>query len=120
MRFLRIIQNAARWLVRRRQGEAELAEEFRYHLEQEIENNVRSGMNLEEARSAALLLIGPISYHQEECRDSRGTAFLENFLRDLRYAESGAFHPFHRRLEGDDVCAARICREGAARAGAGA
>ena len=86
MRFLRIVQNAARWLFRRRQAEAELTEEFRYHLEQEIENNIRSGMNPQEARAAALLLIGPISYHQEECRDSRGTALLENFLRDLRYA----------------------------------
>ena len=86
MRFLRIVRNAARWLFRRRQEEAELAEEFRYHLEQEIENNIRSGMNPQEARTAALLLIGPIAYQQEQCRDSRGTAFIDTLARDLRYA----------------------------------
>jgi predicted permease len=39
-----------------------------------------------EARLAALRLIGPMSVHQEECRDWRGTAFIETCARDVRYA----------------------------------
>jgi predicted permease len=86
VRFIAIVRNALRPLFRRRQVEAELAAEFQDHLEQEIESNLRSGMTPEEARAAALRLVGPISYHQEQCRDSRGTAFVETLARDLRYA----------------------------------
>ena len=92
MRYLAIVRNALRWLFHRRQAEAELAAEFQDHLEQEIASNLRSGMTPEEARAAALRLIGPISYHQEQCRDSRGVAFLETLARDLRYA----FHMLRR------------------------
>ncbi len=88
MRILAIVRNELRSLFHRRRAEAELAAEFQDHLEQEIANNLRSGMRPEEARAAALRLIGPISYHQEQCRDSRGAAFLETFARDLRYAVS--------------------------------
>lgn len=92
MRYLAIFRNALRWLFHRRQAEAELTAEFQDHLEQEIASNLRSGMAPDEARAAALRLIGPISYHQEQCRDSRGAAFLETFARDLRYA----FHMLRR------------------------
>ena len=47
-----------RSLLRRSDVEAELEEELRYHLERQVEENVRSGMTLEEARHAALLESG--------------------------------------------------------------
>jgi predicted permease len=85
MRWLAIIRNVLRSLFLRRQAENDLEDEFRDHLEREIESNIRAGMRTEDARLAALRLIGPISLHQEECRDWRGTAFLETGARDLRY-----------------------------------
>jgi predicted permease len=86
MRWLAIVRNTLRSLFRRRRAEAELEDEFRYHLEREIESNLRAGMPPREARLAALRLIGPIAFHQEACRDWRGTAYLETCARDVRYA----------------------------------
>jgi predicted permease len=92
MRYLTILRNTVRSLFQRRRAESDLEQEFGYHLEREIESNLRVGMPPEEARLAALRLIGPISFHQEACRDWRGTAFLETCARDLRYA----FHMLRR------------------------
>jgi macrolide transport system ATP-binding/permease protein len=86
MRWLAIVRNTLQSLFRRRQAEVELEDEFQYHLEREIESNMRAGMPPKEARLAALRLIGPLSFHQEACRDWRGTAFLETCVRDARYA----------------------------------
>lgn len=86
MRWLATLRNTLRSLLFRRQAEGDLEDEFRDHLEREIESNIRSGMPPEEARVAALRLIGPISFHQEGCRDWRGTAFIETCARDLRYS----------------------------------
>ncbi len=86
MRVLSIVRNTLRALLRRRQAEADLEDEFRDHLEREIESNITTGMAPEEARPAALRLMGPISVHQEECRDWRGAVFLETCARDVRYA----------------------------------
>jgi len=86
MPWVAVIRNTLRSLFKRRQLEVELHEEFEYHLQHEIEANLRAGMPPDEARLAALRLIGPISLQQEECRDSRGVAFFETSLRDVRYA----------------------------------
>jgi hypothetical protein len=55
-------------------------------MEREIENNIQAGMPPREARSAALRMVGPVAFHQEECREWRGTAFIETCARDARYA----------------------------------
>jgi predicted permease len=83
--FIRF-QNSLRSLFRRRKAEADLHKELQYHLEQEIENNLRAGMPPAEAKFAAQRLIGSLSLYQEECRDARGIGFLETFARDLGYA----------------------------------
>jgi predicted permease len=80
-----MVRNTLRSLFLRRQAERDLEEEFQDHLQRQIESNIRAGMAAEEARFAALRLIGPISFHLEECRDWRGTAFLEACARDARY-----------------------------------
>ena len=86
MRWLATIGNTLRSLFRRGKVEADLEEELAQHLEREIESNIRAGMPPPEARLAALRLIGPIPLHQEECREWRGTAFIETCARDVRYA----------------------------------
>lgn len=86
MRWLAKFRSTLRWLLRRGRAETELDDELRYHCEREIENNVRAGMPLEEAKLAAQRLIGPVSLYKEECRDARGAGWIEHFIRDLRYA----------------------------------
>ncbi|HEX7361512.1 MAG TPA: ABC transporter permease [Bryobacteraceae bacterium] len=72
--------------LQHRRAEAELDEELRDHLEQEIASNVRGGMSPEEAQFAARRLMGSIALQKEECRDARTTRFIETSIRDLRYA----------------------------------
>jgi predicted permease len=86
MRALSTLLHTLRSLAGRRRAEAELEDEFRDHLEREIEHNLQAGMAPDEARRAAQHLIGSVAFHQEECRDWRGTAFLDTCARDLRYA----------------------------------
>ena len=79
-------QNSLRSLFRGRRAEIDLANELQYHLEQEIESNIRAGMPPAEAKFAAQRLIGSLSLYKEECRDTRGIGFIENIARDLTYA----------------------------------
>ena len=75
-----------RSLLRRGRVESELDKELRFHLEAEIEANLRLGMPPEEARFAAVRRLGGMAQIQEECRDMRRTDYLENFLSDLQYS----------------------------------
>ena len=75
-----------RSLLRRSAVERELDDEFRFHLDHLVEENIAAGMPEEEARRSALRTIGGISQFQEECRDMRRTNYIDDLLRDLRYA----------------------------------
>ena len=61
-----------------------MSDELAAHLEMHIDDNVRAGMSLEEARRAALLNLGGVEQTKESMRDRRGLRFLENLARDLR------------------------------------
>ena len=76
-----------RWraLFRKEELEQELDDELRYHLEREAEQNVRNGMNPDDAHYSALKSFNAIERSKEECRDARGVRLLEEFLQDLRY-----------------------------------
>jgi hypothetical protein len=74
-----------RSLFRRRQVEAELDEELRYHLERKIEEYDARGLSPEEARYAAFRAMDGLEQRKEECRDKRRTNSIENFFQDLRY-----------------------------------
>ncbi|MCH7978738.1 MAG: ABC transporter permease, partial [Acidobacteria bacterium] len=69
--------------------ERELAEELESTLQMHIDENLRLGMNPEEARYAALRSFGGVEQTKEECRDARGLLFLETLLQDLRIAVRG-------------------------------
>jgi predicted permease len=75
-----------RSLVRRRDVERDLDEELRFHVEQQIDENVSRGMTREQARTVALRAMGGVERRKEECRDSRRVYVIENFVRDVRYA----------------------------------
>jgi predicted permease len=73
------------WLFRRKRAEADLDDELRDHLQQEIQRGIEAGLSPEEAHFAAQRLFGPVSVCKEECRDARGTLWLDDFLRDCGY-----------------------------------
>jgi len=79
------LKTALRALLRRTQAERELDEELRYHIEQQTEQNVRLGMNPEEARYAAHKAFGGVEQAKERSRDARGVRWLEDIWHDLRY-----------------------------------
>src|SRR5262247_492032 len=88
MRFTRWFYTAPlrlRSLFRRRQVEQELDEELRYHLDQQIEENIAKGMTPTEARYAALRAMGGVEQRKEDCRDMRRVRLIENLIQDLRY-----------------------------------
>jgi len=86
MRALRQLRLRLRSLFRRSRVEHELAEELSFHLEAQIAENRAAGMTADEARLAALRLLGGVSQIQEQCRDMRMTAIIEGFIRDFRHA----------------------------------
>ena len=71
---------------RRKQMEEQLEKELRFHLEAHAEDLVASGRDAREAEREARLALGGPEQVKEICRDARGTRWLENFGRDLRYA----------------------------------
>ena len=85
-RWLAQFRLVLRSLIRRRRVDQELDEELRYHLEREIDEGLKSGLPLYEARYAALRVMGGIAKSKEECRDMRRVNFVDDFFRDLRYA----------------------------------
>ncbi|MGH9628109.1 MAG: permease prefix domain 1-containing protein, partial [Bryobacteraceae bacterium] len=89
MRFERwpyILPLRLRSLFRRNRVERELDEELRYHVEQRIQADISKGVPAEEARCAALRAMEGIERRKEECRDMRRVNYVDDFLRDLRYA----------------------------------
>ena len=85
MSRLRIFLSRLRGLFLKRNLEQELADEIQSHLEMQIEDYERQGMNPDEARYAALRKFGGVDQVKEKYRDRRGLPFVETFLRDLGY-----------------------------------
>jgi predicted permease len=77
--------HSIRALFRRKKAETELDSELRFHLESQIENNIRAGMSPGAARQSALREFGGVELAKEECRDERGTQFLEQLWQDVRF-----------------------------------
>jgi predicted permease len=65
--------------------DGELDAEMAAHLEMAIEENVRSGMNPEEARRQSLVRFGGVQRAREEQRAARGLPLLDVLGQDLRY-----------------------------------
>ncbi|MCL4851529.1 MAG: ABC transporter permease [Bryobacteraceae bacterium] len=76
----------ARVLLRRSSMEDDLEEELRFHLEHEVEKQMRTGLSEEEATRRARLTLGGFDQTKEQCREARGLRIVENLARDLRYA----------------------------------
>jgi hypothetical protein len=75
-----------RALLARRRVERELDEELLFHIERETQKHVAGGVSPADARTRALARFGSVALAADECRDARGTAFVDTLARDILYA----------------------------------
>ncbi len=66
--------------------ERDLNDELRFHFEKQVEKFRLAGISEQEARRRARLTFGGHEQLKEDCREARGTSFVENARQDLRYA----------------------------------
>src|SRR5207249_4287398 len=74
------------FLFRRRQFEADLDEELRFHLDMKTEAYRSAGAGSREARFAAMKRLGNAGVLKERSREMWGWAWLEALAQDTRYA----------------------------------
>ena len=86
MSWATVLAARLRGLFERKRLERELDEEVRFHLEMQIEDNLKAGMNPMEARHAALRSFGGMEPMKETYRERRTFALVETTAQDLRYA----------------------------------
>lgn len=79
-------------LWRRKEMDAQLAKELRFHIDTRIDELMERGLTREEALRRAHLEFGGHQKITEDCRDARGTRWLEDILQDLRYAVRVLWH----------------------------
>ncbi|HTT17467.1 MAG TPA: ABC transporter permease [Candidatus Sulfotelmatobacter sp.] len=84
-RWLKKLSFWLRLLLHRRELDQELDDEIAYHLEAKIEDNVEKGMVPEEARRAARIELGGVEQVRENMRAVRPGAWLETFVRGIRF-----------------------------------
>jgi putative ABC transport system permease protein len=73
-------------LWRRSRLEEQLENEMRFHLDQHTADMIAQGHDPAEARRQAKLALGGEEQVKENCRDARGTRWLEDLWQDFRYA----------------------------------
>ena len=72
-------------LLARRQMEIDLDKELRFHFESEVAEKMRAGSSESEARRLARLEFGGMEQIKAECRESRGTMWVESVAQDIRF-----------------------------------
>ena len=85
MTSLRIFLSKLRGLFRKRELEREMDDEIQAHLEMQIEDHLRQGMDPDEARYLALRKFGGVDQVKETYREKRTLAGVETLFRDLSY-----------------------------------
>ena len=73
-----------RSLFRKDRVELDLNDELQFHLQNQIDEYAKQGMNPQEARRAALRSLGGVEQVKEECREACEMNLIENFVRDVR------------------------------------
>lgn len=85
MRWLQVFQLRLRSLFRSTGADSDLDRELQFHLDHQIEENIANGMPPDEAKFAARRAIGAMAQIQEQCRDMRGTNWIDHAFQDARY-----------------------------------
>jgi len=85
MRKLRALWMRLRGLLRARRDEGDFADELASHVALHIDDGIRGGLTLEEARRQALIRLGGVEQTRQAYRERRGLPWLESLLQDIRY-----------------------------------
>jgi predicted permease len=86
MRFLRRFLKRLMNLATRRAQDERLREEIDEHIALQTAENLRAGLSPAEARRQAMLKFGGVEAMKEDYRAERGLLFIENLVRDVRFA----------------------------------
>ncbi len=73
-------------IIHRGRSVGSIDRELEFHLEMEMEQNIRSGMSPEEARRSALLALGGVDQTRELYREAGAMRWLDASAGDVRYA----------------------------------
>ncbi|HEX2203803.1 MAG TPA: ABC transporter permease, partial [Longimicrobium sp.] len=84
MRWTKRWAKRLRALVRRDAVERELDEELAFHLEMEVEKNLRAGMDPAEARRRAAIAFGGVEKFKEEVRETRFLGWVAGLSLDFK------------------------------------
>ena len=83
---LRDLKLRARALFAPKRAERDLHDELSFHIEREAMKLMEQGLPPDDARARAQAKFGSTTVAADECRDERGTAFIDNTIGDLHYA----------------------------------
>jgi putative ABC transport system permease protein len=86
MDWWRDIVARLRFPFRRKRFESELDSELRFHIDNQTQENLREGMEPDEARRQALRQFGGVEQVREEVRDAAGITWMSDLLQDLKFA----------------------------------
>ncbi|HEX4309755.1 MAG TPA: ABC transporter permease [Acidobacteriaceae bacterium] len=86
MRALRAFFRRLRGLLDHRPASDDIAAELDSHVQMHIDDNLRAGMNPEEARRQALIRLGGREQTQQAVRERTTLPWIETFAQDLRFA----------------------------------
>jgi hypothetical protein len=84
--MLKRVRSLFRVLTSRRDFEEGMSEELSFHMQQSIDDLVRSGMSREEAARRTRMEFGSIQSVEVECREARGLSLFDELWRELVYA----------------------------------
>jgi len=84
-RQFRVWRHRVRSLSKKDDLDAQLDREFSFHIEQLVQEKLAEGMTLDEARRSARLALGNVPLFENECRDERRVAWLQDLWQDLGY-----------------------------------
>jgi hypothetical protein len=65
--------------------EIDLDKELRFHFESQVADKMRSGISENEARRLTRIEFGGMEQIKENCRERRGTMWLESIVQDIRF-----------------------------------
>ena len=86
MRYLRAALARIAGVFTGRRADDDLRDELQAHLEMETAENIRRGMQPDEARRQAMLASGGLTQAAEAVRDRRGLPWIESVAADIKYA----------------------------------
>jgi putative ABC transport system permease protein len=85
MTAIRVLLRRLSGLFRMRRLERDMDQEFDFHLENEVAENLRRGMSPDQALAAARRSFGGVAQMKEDYREAHSLPFLQVFWQDLRF-----------------------------------